>query len=763
MTLNILKGYYMNYNIFRKMVIVAVILFIALPSLSPAQIISKQITKAGEDKTYELKHSVMFSKDDLIFDTLMGYDVVQLKDGSYRNELGKPLLPVKEIKIALPQGMTVTRVQVVDIERISISGLYTILPSQPPRKLNDNLMPFTEPDMRVYASDQLYPSSVVECVGQTDLAGQGMAVIRLSPVQYVPSEKKLFLSTSITFVVSGKDGYVCGDHLSPSISTSSQNLYESNVKEMVINPEDVQLHMSTTPQPSGVAPGDYDYVIITQSSWVSAFQPLADWKTKKGIPATIVTTTWIYNSGGYSGSNVNKIKAFVQDAYTNWGTIFVLLGGDIDVVPCNYRTFSSVDSGSVANDAYYADFDADWICEVHVGRASVTTTGTGVGGIGNFINKILTYEKNPLLTGYAKKAALFGFDLDSSTHAEQCKITIDNTYIPSSWTMSNVYDSQGGNHRTNVINAVNAGQNLINHADHSSSDYMGTGYINHNWGIYSSDVDAFNNGNKQSIFYSMGCDPAAYDSSNCIGEHFVRDNNGGGVAFVGNSRYGWYSYGSYNTYSMLFDTYFFRSLFAQNHYKLGDCFSDHKNDAYQNDDYYKYIFTELTLLGDPEMPIWTEDPTSLVVTYPAEFPIGSSTFTVHVTSGGNPVNQAYACLWKGNEVYLTGYTNSNGDIVFNPSPSTTGVMNVTVTKQNYLPYEGSANVIILCGDVNNDGVIDVNDVVYLIDYLFTGNPAPIPLVCAGDCNGGGTVNVADVVYLINYLFNAGPAPGGCCG
>jgi hypothetical protein len=104
--------------------------------------------------------------------------------------------------------------------------------------------------------------------------------------------------------------------------------------------------------------------------------------------------------------------------------MFVLLGGDVDVVPCHFRTFSYVDPTSVPNDAYYADFDSDWVCEVHVGRASVTGPGTGTGTIGNFINKTLTYEKNPPLTNYATKAGFFGFDLDSSTPAEQCKITL---------------------------------------------------------------------------------------------------------------------------------------------------------------------------------------------------------------------------------------------------------------------------------------------------------------------------------------------------
>jgi len=64
----------------------------------------------------------------------------------------------------------------------------------------------------------------------------------------------------------------------------------------------------------------------------------------------------------------------------------------------------------------------------------------------------------------------------------------------------------------------------------------------------------------------------------------------------------------------------------------------------------------------------------------------------------------------------------------------------------------------LRGDANGDGVINVSDVVYLINYLFISGPAPNPLE-AGDCNCDGNVNASDVVYLINYLFISGPPPG----
>jgi len=63
-----------------------------------------------------------------------------------------------------------------------------------------------------------------------------------------------------------------------------------------------------------------------------------------------------------------------------------------------------------------------------------------------------------------------------------------------------------------------------------------------------------------------------------------------------------------------------------------------------------------------------------------------------------------------------------------------------------------------CGDANGDVVVNVNDVVYLINYLFVpGSPPPDPMA-VGDVNCDGKVDVTDVVYLINSLFVAGSPP-----
>jgi hypothetical protein len=63
----------------------------------------------------------------------------------------------------------------------------------------------------------------------------------------------------------------------------------------------------------------------------------------------------------------------------------------------------------------------------------------------------------------------------------------------------------------------------------------------------------------------------------------------------------------------------------------------------------------------------------------------------------------------------------------------------------------------LRGDANSDKKTTVSDVVFLINYLFKGGPAPEP-VYLGDVNCDGKVTVSDVVYLINYLFKGGPPP-----
>jgi hypothetical protein len=62
-----------------------------------------------------------------------------------------------------------------------------------------------------------------------------------------------------------------------------------------------------------------------------------------------------------------------------------------------------------------------------------------------------------------------------------------------------------------------------------------------------------------------------------------------------------------------------------------------------------------------------------------------------------------------------------------------------------------------CGDADSSGGTDIDDVVYLIAYIFSGDQEPVPYE-SGDADCSGEVDIDDVVWLIAYIFSGGSAP-----
>ena len=61
------------------------------------------------------------------------------------------------------------------------------------------------------------------------------------------------------------------------------------------------------------------------------------------------------------------------------------------------------------------------------------------------------------------------------------------------------------------------------------------------------------------------------------------------------------------------------------------------------------------------------------------------------------------------------------------------------------------------GDCNDDGQLNIADVIFLAGYLFT-NGAPPHCIEACDSNGDGTIDIADAISISAYLFQGGMAP-----
>jgi hypothetical protein len=61
------------------------------------------------------------------------------------------------------------------------------------------------------------------------------------------------------------------------------------------------------------------------------------------------------------------------------------------------------------------------------------------------------------------------------------------------------------------------------------------------------------------------------------------------------------------------------------------------------------------------------------------------------------------------------------------------------------------------GDTNGDGILNITDGVYVLNFLFLGGKAP-PCRKAADTDDSGILNITDGVYVLNFLFLGGKAP-----
>ena len=107
------------------------------------------------DDNYQIHYTVRFSLSDLRFDEIMGYDFVRLQQHGWLTQPGKPMLPLKELRIALPRGMSAARVYAVDVKTDQISGEFKIFPAQAPRKITSTDENF---------NNILFDSDIVELV-----------------------------------------------------------------------------------------------------------------------------------------------------------------------------------------------------------------------------------------------------------------------------------------------------------------------------------------------------------------------------------------------------------------------------------------------------------------------------------------------------------------------------------------------------------------------------------------------------------------------
>ncbi|MGD2249489.1 MAG: C25 family cysteine peptidase [Candidatus Methanofastidiosia archaeon] len=605
--------------------------------------------------------SVPYNFETPVIETVEGFHKVTIEGMYNLYKVGKPILPFGLAKILLPQGHEIQDISIMLGEEKTMGENFNVEMG----KKQEHLYEMSNVGSNYPAFTGTFPETYFDFLRIQVYKGYKIAFIRLYPVHYNGQTGEITYVNEITVTV---DTILKEKDPEKTFRGLESDCRE--VQSMVHNPWTAKTYTQDTRYSARIPPGAYDYVIITSDALQPSFQNLANWKNSKNISTTIVTTSYIYSN--YTGAdNQEQIRNFIVDAYTTWNIMYVLLGGDVEIIP--HRGVYGIVNGSSANDPdtdipcdlYYGGLDgtwdddgdsifgegdsvsggtgtageeADFLYEVYVGRAPVSDATEAA----NFINKTIAFESASVVQNASMWGELLwsGPDTWGGDHKDEII-----AYFPGSYSITTYYDRDGTASTANWIASVNAGQNFVNHAAHSNLDSMGK--------INRSDVDSsITNASDFCLIYSWGCYAASfdnrwsngtYDPDDCIAEHFVH-NATGAFAFVGNSRYGWGTIGSTAGTSHQFDKEFFDAIFNENILNVGVTLADSKQDLLGNvgsTGAYRWVYCELNLLGDPETPLLGFSPlSSSIVANPGVVDVGQQ-ITVTMTvfnNGGSQIN-----------------------------------------------------------------------------------------------------------------------------
>jgi len=612
---------------------------------------------------------------------------------------GEPSYPFRGVRALLPPGESIARVNIKKSDWRIIGGAHRLYPAQAP-------VPGTEID----SAEKRFSYNAVAY--ETDawihppngelrthyLRGHAIATGALSPVGFRPASREVGYYGTIEVAIETAASADAAEALT-LLRTDSETA--ERVSLLVDNPaslaeyEDLAGHAQSPPT-------DFEYLIITSDEFDPHFQPLADFYTRRGMRAKIITVEQIAME--YTGiDDAERIRKAIIDRYITNGITHVLLAGDWDggagsrIVP--YRGFSGeVHSGALITDTnlpadlYFAALDGTWnadgdalwgepgeddpYSEIAVGRLPADTPEE----IAVFINKTTMYQDRPV-AGQTRSALLLGellttapltygdddVELLVGTHTDNGFTT---TGIPDDFAIVRKYDQLAVWNKTAVFAEVNAGTNWVAHEGHANTDYVMRMHRSE-----ATDAAFANDGVTANfpILCSAGCYNGSFDnrttsgsfeSADCISELMISMSHCA-AAFVCNSRYGWFTEGTTNGPSIHLMREFFDAVFTEGYTTLGEANQRSKDETVPFLDLpdewepgaVRWCFYEVNVLGDPALDGWTDTPESLAAAHPGSIGRYDSELAIETASPG-----AVACLYHDGVAYARGVADETGHI-----------------------------------------------------------------------------------------------------
>ncbi len=661
-------------------------------------------------------------------DSDSGGVVLAVKGFDHLNYFDYPGLPYRVVNVLLPQGEIVSSYDIEILDMIEVDPAIDLAVFEGDLLEDGSKAGITAAADEVTQDGVIFPKWKVRHVGTSNYKGYRVASFAVYHFSYDLSSGRLTLNREIELVVrtefdvTDTESVIRKRHI-PGFREDS----EKQIRSMVINPEQSSAYIFDdievdTPD-RGFVPSylpsmegsEVSYVIVTNEEMAPVFERLAEWKTRKGVPAVVRTVEWIDQNYRAGADRAESIRNFLQEAYANWGTEWVLLGGDTEIIPARYGYVAFFAGEFIPTDMYFSCLDGNWNADGDSLWGEAFHNDNDTGDEADIYSEVYigrmpatTYQEAELLVnktiGYATP-----IEYDTKNDFVMLAEIIfpvpynpgDNIWLDGADIADNIYrlyleddpdietlryyetcDSFPGSiylSRGSALGAMNAGASHVLHVGHGYAYNMsvGTGTI------LNADASELTNGDAVFSMYLMNCSNAAFDMK-CIAEYFMLNDEGGAFAATGSSR------SAFPSASRPYLDYYYFLMFDYDVVQLGKCFTKSREPYTPSavsetaDRWTHFIYN---YLGDPEVSTFKAAPGTFSIVKPSAASFGPNDITIDVFSGGSPVNSALVCLYKDGDDYAYDLTDETGSVTFNEFLCRDeGKIYVTVTGLNHSRY-----------------------------------------------------------------------------
>lgn len=595
--------------------------------------------------------NVQFSKEEFLYSTdELGRVVIKSINApfSYMSDTNSPGLPYMRIGYLIEKMDSFINVLIqtddsLIMEDVIVAPNPYYVPTNVPVVVNtDYIVP-------LYAN-AIYPIDDVEYTGTHSMGGLKYITLHVCPFKYDAANKKLYIRNKMKLSIRLNNA-----KFSQTSATGKSNGLPilPNYKKLFINHKQIdsiynnverQIHNNKAHEKrSALGP---DYLIVTNDTLKSAFENLIDWKLTKGLRSKIITTEQIASQ--YTGGSLQvKIKKAIKDYYngTYSGLKYVMLAGDVDIVPslmCRIE-FSPTEhihyTDTTPADLFYGCFDGnfewdannngifgeindnvDLVPEIVITRVPIST----IDEANSYVSRLLNYERYPNISNRNISILMCGhkmYDYIPAINKSDSEIKADTLYkrkIQPYWNgrRTKLFNTYSGD-SINIFNPMNIqeelekGYTFIDVTTHGNITNWETRY-NDNYNLAEAH-NLMNTGN--SVITTVACYTNAFDYPICLSEAFIRNSDSGILDYLGCSRYG---YGSTWPYeqgaSSDYIGEFYKSMFNESNGRFGVAVACAKSiwesSCSTNSNPYRWVMLCLNPIGDPEMPVYIEEPKS---------------------------------------------------------------------------------------------------------------------------------------------------------